>query len=149
MTLRSWYKGPTLIEALNSFDPPLQQQEKLLGKPLRIIVTDVLEGSGSGVAVRAKVAQGWVKQGESLVVLPVGLSSVTGQLGWTGVFPTFTILERPGKNTPVCLLSLRPGLPPNRSLLVSPGGSMLPCGSGWITCRNYSYCCLCRILISV
>ena len=90
-TLRSWYKGPTLVEALDSFDPPIKQQQNLLEKPVRIIVTDVLEGSGSGVAVRAKVAQGWAKQGEPLVVLPVGdettltkLSSLHEQQGEDG-----------------------------------------------------------------
>jgi elongation factor 1 alpha-like protein len=71
-TLRSWYNGPTLLEALDSFEPPVQQQQKLLEKPLRIIISDVGESSGSGVSVRAKVVQGFAKQGESLVVLPAG-----------------------------------------------------------------------------
>ena len=72
MKLRSWYKGPTLQEALDQFEPPVQQQQKLLEKPLRIVVSDVLDGSGTGVAVRAKVVAGWAKQGEPMVVLPVG-----------------------------------------------------------------------------
>jgi len=72
MKLRSWYKGPTLKEALDQFEPPVQQQQKLLEKPLRIVVSDVLDGSGTGVAVRAKVVAGWAKQGEPMVVLPVG-----------------------------------------------------------------------------
>jgi len=72
MKLRSWYKGPTLQEALDQFEPPIKQQQNLLEKPLRIVVSDVLDGSGTGVAVRAKVVAGWAKQGEPMVVLPVG-----------------------------------------------------------------------------
>jgi elongation factor 1 alpha-like protein len=67
-----WYKGPTLLQALDGFDPPVQQQQKLLEKPLRMILTDVLSEQGKGVAVRAKVAQGWLQSGDSLVVLPIG-----------------------------------------------------------------------------
>lgn len=74
-TLRTWYKGPTLLEALDSFEPPVVQQQKLLEKPLRIVVADVLESSGS-VSLRAKVVAGWVRQGETLVVLPVGDETV-------------------------------------------------------------------------
>lgn len=78
-TLRTWYKGPTLLEALDSFEAPVQQQQKLLEKPLRIIVADVLESSGS-VGLRAKVVSGWVKQGETLTVLPVGDETVITKL---------------------------------------------------------------------
>jgi elongation factor 1 alpha-like protein len=79
-TLRSWYKGPTLIEALDNFQAPASQQlSKLLEKPLRIIVSDVIESSGS-LSLRAKVVSGWVKQGETLVVLPVGDNAVISKL---------------------------------------------------------------------
>jgi elongation factor 1 alpha-like protein len=74
-TLRLWYKGPTLLEALDDFQPPSLQLSKLLEKPLRIIVSDVIESSGS-LSLRAKVVSGWVKQGETLVVLPVGDNAV-------------------------------------------------------------------------
>lgn len=78
--LRLWYKGPTLIEALDNFQAPAsQQQSKLLEKPLRIIVSDVIESSGS-ISLRAKVVSGWVKQGETLVVLPVGDNAVISKL---------------------------------------------------------------------
>jgi elongation factor 1 alpha-like protein len=74
--LRAWYQGPTLVEALDRFEPPAaQQQHKLLEKPLRIIVSDVVESSAS-VSLRAKVVSGWVKQGESIVVLPVGDTAI-------------------------------------------------------------------------
>jgi elongation factor 1 alpha-like protein len=71
--LRTWYgNGPTLVQALDQLESPLLQQEKLLSMPFRMIVTDVQSESGSLVAVRAKVAQGWVQQGEKLVVANVG-----------------------------------------------------------------------------
>lgn len=73
--LRTWYHGPSLLEALDSFEPPVQQQQKLIDKPLRMIVSDVQESSGN-VNLRAKIVSGWVKQGESLVVLPVGDDAV-------------------------------------------------------------------------
>ena len=79
-TLRLWYKGPTLIEALDNFQGPASQQlSKLLEKPLRVIVSDVIESSGN-LSLRAKVVSGWVKQGETLVVLPVGDNAVISKL---------------------------------------------------------------------
>lgn len=68
--LTSWYYGPTLWQTLDRFDPPPAGQ-KLLEKPLRMIVTDVVAEQGKGVAVRTKVVSGWLAQGELLVVSPV------------------------------------------------------------------------------
>lgn len=76
---QAWYgeNSPTLFQALDEFDVPAPG--KLLEKPLRILLTDVAGGEGpqqgsrNGVSVRGKVVQGWVRTGESnLVVLPVG-----------------------------------------------------------------------------
>lgn len=66
--LNAWYDGPTLWQALDLFDAPINLQRKLIEKPLRILVSDV---SGSG-SIRAKVAQGWVKNGDDLCLWPVG-----------------------------------------------------------------------------
>jgi elongation factor 1 alpha-like protein len=73
--LRSWYHGPTLLEALYRLKPPIAQNEQLLEQPLRIVVSDVLDTS-SNVTVRVKIVSGWVKQGETVVVLPVGDEAV-------------------------------------------------------------------------
>jgi elongation factor 1 alpha-like protein len=71
--LRSWYgNGPSLVEALDQLESPVLQQKKLLSMPFRLIVTDVQSESGNYVTVRAKVAQGWVQQGEKLVLANVG-----------------------------------------------------------------------------
>jgi elongation factor 1 alpha-like protein len=71
----SWYKGPTLLQALDEFDAPTTLLSKQLEKPLRIVVTDVIGEQGKGIAVRGKVAQGWVQNGDSLLVLPVAEST--------------------------------------------------------------------------
>jgi elongation factor 1 alpha-like protein len=67
----SWYTGPTLWEALDQFDST-PQYRKLLEKPSRLLISDVVASTGSGVSVRAKVLQGWVQTNESVVVWPYG-----------------------------------------------------------------------------
>lgn len=61
----------TLLAALDGFDPPPALATRL-GKPLRIVITDVAGEQGRGVSIRGKVVQGWVASGESLSVLPIG-----------------------------------------------------------------------------
>jgi elongation factor 1 alpha-like protein len=82
--LMSWYKGPTVWQALDGFDSTVAQSEKLqeqrLSKPLRILLQDVTGEQGKGVSVRAKIVQGWVQQGESVTVLPVGDTAVISKL---------------------------------------------------------------------
>lgn len=65
--LQRWYNGPTLLEAIDDFQPANRQLEK----PLRFIVSDVYP-EGKGVVARGRVVQGWVQVGDKLVVLPVG-----------------------------------------------------------------------------
>ncbi|KAL7520349.1 hypothetical protein ACHAWX_005077 [Stephanocyclus meneghinianus] len=65
--LRKWYKGPTLIEALNAFVPAKREFEK----PLRLIVTDV-SSEGKMVTVRGRIVQGFLRAGDGVTVLPVG-----------------------------------------------------------------------------
>lgn len=67
----SWYNGPTLWEALDKFDST-PQYRKLLEKPSRLLISDVVSSTGSGVAVRAKVLQGWMQTNESVTVWPYG-----------------------------------------------------------------------------
>jgi elongation factor 1 alpha-like protein len=68
--LSSWYEnGPTLWQALDGFVAPVR---KNVEKPLLVIVTDVLGEQGKGVAVRAKMATGWLGLNETLIVLPIG-----------------------------------------------------------------------------
>lgn len=65
--LTKWYKGPTLLEAVNNLFPVNRKIEK----PLRFIVTDVFS-EGKGIVTRGRVIQGFIEVGDQLVVLPVG-----------------------------------------------------------------------------
>ena len=64
--LREWYKGPTLVEALDRFNPAKREFEK----PLCVTVTDA-SSEGKYVSVWGRVAQGFVQMGDTLVVMPV------------------------------------------------------------------------------
>jgi elongation factor 1 alpha-like protein len=66
-TLKQWYKGPTLLQAINDFQPANRQLEKAL----RFICNDVFP-EGKGVVARGRVVQGFVQVGDKAVVLPVG-----------------------------------------------------------------------------
>lgn len=62
----SWYKGPTLYEVLNTFEPP----PKPLDKPLRIPVQDVYSITGVGTVPVGRVETGKMKVGDSVIVMP-------------------------------------------------------------------------------
>ncbi|HEX5977922.1 MAG TPA: translation elongation factor EF-1 subunit alpha, partial [Nitrososphaeraceae archaeon] len=68
-----WYKGPTLLEALDSFEPP----EKPIGKPLRIPIQDVYSITGVGTVPVGRVETGVVKANDKVIVMPAG---VTGEV---------------------------------------------------------------------
>jgi len=68
-----WYKGPTLADALDMFDPP----EKPIGKPLRIPVQDVYTITGVGTVPVGRVETGVLRANEKVIVMPSG---VTGEV---------------------------------------------------------------------
>jgi elongation factor 1-alpha len=68
-----WYKGATLSEALDSFDPP----EKPVGKPLRIPIQDVYSITGVGTVPVGRVETGTLKANDKVIVMPAG---VTGEV---------------------------------------------------------------------
>jgi len=61
-----WYKGPTLLEVLNSFQEP----PKPTDKPLRIPVQDVYSITGIGTVPVGRVETGVLKVGDSVVFMP-------------------------------------------------------------------------------
>lgn len=63
-----WYKGVTLAEALDAFEPP----EKPVGKPLRIPVQDVYTITGAGTVPVGRVETGRMRPGDKVVVMPSG-----------------------------------------------------------------------------
>ena len=69
----AWYKGPTLAETLDLFEPP----EKPLGKPLRIPIQDVYSITGVGTVPVGRVETGVLKANQKVMVMPSG---VTGEV---------------------------------------------------------------------
>jgi elongation factor 1-alpha len=66
-----WYKGPTLLEALDAIVPP----KRPLDKPLRIPLQDVYKIGGIGTVPVGRVETGILKPGMTVTFAPVGLST--------------------------------------------------------------------------
>ncbi len=64
-----WYKGPTLIEALDLIKLP----EKPINKPLRLPVQDVYDIKGIGVVPVGRVETGVLKSGAQIIFMPSGV----------------------------------------------------------------------------
>ena len=62
----SWWKGPTLIEALNTFEVP----PKPVDKPLRVPIQDVYSITGVGTVPVGRVETGVLKEGDTVVFMP-------------------------------------------------------------------------------
>ena len=63
-----WYKGPTLAEALDAFEPP----EKPIGKPLRVPIQDVYSITGVGTVPVGRVETGIMRPNDKVIVMPAG-----------------------------------------------------------------------------
>lgn len=63
-----WYKGPTLLEALDVFSPP----PKPTDKPLRLPIQDVYTITGIGTVPSGRVETGVMKPGDKIVIAPSG-----------------------------------------------------------------------------
>ena len=61
-----WYKGPTMLEVLNTFQEP----PKPTDKPLRIPVQDVYSITGIGTVPVGRVETGVLKVGDPIVFMP-------------------------------------------------------------------------------
>lgn len=66
-----WYKGPTLLEALDSLNPP----KRPIDKPLRLPLQDVYKISGIGTVPVGRVETGVIKPGMVVTFAPHGLST--------------------------------------------------------------------------
>jgi len=66
-----WYKGPTLLEALDSVTPPKRPSEL----PLRLPLQDVYKIGGIGTVPVGRVETGVLKPGMTVVFAPTGVSS--------------------------------------------------------------------------
>jgi len=68
-----WYKGPTLYEALDTFEVP----PKAINKPLRLPIQDVYTITGVGTVPVGRVETGILKEGDTLIFMP---SNVKGEV---------------------------------------------------------------------
>nr|UGN13538.1 elongation factor 1-alpha [Wobblia pacifica] len=66
-----WYKGPTLLEALDAIKPPKRPTDK----PLRLPLQDVYKIGGIGTVPVGRVETGILKPGMSVTFAPAGLST--------------------------------------------------------------------------
>lgn len=65
-----WYTGPTLIEALDSTQPP----PKPIDKPLRVPVQEVYSITGVGTVPVGRVETGRLRVGDTIIFMPAGAS---------------------------------------------------------------------------
>jgi elongation factor 1-alpha len=87
----TWYKGPTLFEALDGFEVP----PKPLTKPLRIPVQDIYTITGVGTVPVGRVETGVVKEGDTLIFMP---SNVKGEVKSMETHHTRVPKAEPGDN---------------------------------------------------
>ena len=66
-----WYKGPTLLEALDQCTPPVRPSDK----PLRLPLQDVYKIGGIGTVPVGRVETGVIKPGMVVVFAPGGLTT--------------------------------------------------------------------------
>jgi len=66
-----WWKGPTLLEALDSVTPPVRPKEK----PLRVPLQDVYKIGGIGTVPVGRVETGTLKPGAIVTFAPVGITT--------------------------------------------------------------------------
>ena len=61
-----WYKGPTILEQFDLFEPPKKPTEL----PLRMPIQDVYEITGIGTVPVGKIETGKMKVGQKVIILP-------------------------------------------------------------------------------
>ena len=66
-----WYKGPTLLQALDNLDQPTRPHDK----PLRLPLQDVYKIGGIGTVPVGRVETGILKPGEVVTFAPAGLTT--------------------------------------------------------------------------
>jgi elongation factor 1-alpha len=67
----NWYKGPTLLEALDGVEPP----KRPVDKPLRLPLQDVYKIGGIGTVPVGRVETGVLKPGMTVTFAPAGVTT--------------------------------------------------------------------------
>jgi elongation factor 1-alpha len=86
-----WYKGPTMMQVLDSFTQP----PKPLDKPLRIPIQDVYTITGVGTVPVGRVETGVLKEGDKIVFMP---GNVAGECKSIETHHTKIPVAEPGDN---------------------------------------------------
>jgi elongation factor 1-alpha len=86
-----WYKGPSLVKALDEFTAP----EKPTDLPLRVPVQDVYSITGVGTVPVGRVETGIMKKGETVIFEPPG---ATGEVKSIEMHHEMLDLAEPGDN---------------------------------------------------
>ena len=87
----SWYKGPTLFEAINATPMP----SKPLDKPLRLPIQDVYKISGIGTVPVGKIETGTLNVGKNVIFNP---SQKSGEVKSIEMHHTMVEKAEPGDN---------------------------------------------------
>lgn len=66
--LKKWYRGLTLIEVIDNFQPP----ERPVNKPLRMCINDVFKGVTGGYCLAGKIDFGCIRAGDKVLIMPAG-----------------------------------------------------------------------------
>ncbi len=86
-----WYKGPSLVQALDEFTAP----EKPTDLPLRVPIQDVYSITGVGTVPVGRVETGIMKKGENVIFEPPGVS---GEVKSIEMHHEMLDLAEPGDN---------------------------------------------------
>ena len=120
-SLKSWYTGPTLLEAIDQFKPANRQ----LDKPFRFVITDMY-AEGRGVVARGRVAQGFLQTGEKAIVLPIGDATTVAKIEHiqppSSVDPKRLTIAAAGDTTELLLTGIDPMRISVGNILVEPTG---------------------------
>jgi len=67
-SLSKWYKGPTLMQAIDNFKTPVRAMDK----PFRLSISDIFKAqSGSGFSIAGRVESGVVMKDDKVLVCPL------------------------------------------------------------------------------
>ncbi|XP_041974061.1 HBS1-like protein [Aricia agestis] len=64
--LMKWYSGPSLLDVIDKFNVP----QRPITKPLRMSVSDIYKGTGSGFCVAGRIENGVINKGDKVLVCP-------------------------------------------------------------------------------
>jgi elongation factor 1-alpha len=87
----AWYKGPTIVEALDNFEVPPQPSDKALRLPIQ----DVYTITGVGTVPVGRVETGIIRANDKIIFVP---SNVTGEVKSVEMHHEIVPEARPGDN---------------------------------------------------